>query len=278
MYIMRSPKFFNRIVLLVAFLVCIGAGFTLAVVLRERLGGGTAEEDPCFGQGEMVASWEHERTQADIDGLKSSRPDLVDMEPGMVEYRRCRWGPGYEVIIDEKGNVFSFSQPGPAELEAYYKEHPEENPHNIMATAEAESLQESFVTPDIPEEAVAGCDPSWVETTLQGVGVVFCHPANWTVVTDTTNSGGIRSGNGHVEVGIGSAASKGTAGTKCAAPELVETAAGTVRVCAFGPGIGQGHGFVLPSGREGGVNIYPEATDEERAIAFRVAFNAEVLP
>jgi hypothetical protein len=276
---MRISRFSNRLVLLVAFLVCIGAGFTLAVVLRERLGGGTAEVDPCYGQGEMVASWEHERTQADIDSLKSSRPDLAaDMKPGLVEYRRCRWGPGYEVIIDEKGNVFSFSQPSMAELESYYKEHPEENPQNIMATAEAESLQESFVTPDIPEEAIAGCDPSWVKTTLEGVGVVFCHPADWVVVTDTPHSGGVRSADGHVEVGIGSAASKGTEGTKCATPELVETAAGTVRVCAFGPGIGQGHGFVLPNGREGGVNIFPEATEEERAIAFRVAFNIEVLP
>jgi len=277
---MRISRFSNRLVLLVAFLVCIGAGFTLAVVLRERLGGSTAEEDPCFGQGEMVASWEHEITQEEIDSaVAASRPDLADMEPGLVEYRRCRWGPGYEVIIDEKGHVFSFSQPTLAELESYYKEHPEENPQNQMATAEAKGLQESFVTPEIPKEAVAGCDPSWVKTTLQGVGVVFCHPADWTVVTDTANSGGVRSANGHVEVGIGSAVSKGTEGTKCDTPDLVEVAQGVVRVCAFHPNpTAQGHGFVLPNGREGGVNIYQEATEEERVIAFRVAFNVEVLP
>ena len=279
---MRISRFFNRIVLLAAFLVCIGAGFTLAVVLRERLGGGTAEEDPCFGQGEMVASWEHERTQADIDSLKLSRPDVAaDMKPGLVEYRRCRWGPGYEVIIDEKGHVFSFSQPTLAELESYYKEHPEENPQNQMATAEAESLQESFVTPDIPEEALAGCDPSWVKTTFEEVGLVFCYPADWEIWKDTPTRGGVRSANGHVVVGVFGAGSKGTEGTRCETPELVETAAGTVRICAFPPnpyGQGQGHGFVLPSGREGGLSIFDEATQEERAIAFRIIFNVEVLP
>jgi hypothetical protein len=272
----------KRVALLVAFLVCIGAGFTLAVVLRERLGGGTAEVDPCYGRGEMVASWEHERTQADIDSLKSSRPDVAaDMKPGIVEYRRCRWGPGYEVIIDEKGNVFSFSQPSMAELEAYYKEHPEENPQNQIATAQAESLQESFVDPDIPEEALAGCDPSWVKTTFEEVGLVFCYPADWEIWKGTLTTRGVRSANGHVVVGVFGADSKGTTGTLCETPELVETAAGTVRICAFprNPyGQGQGHGFVLPSGREGGLSIFDEATQEERALAFRVALNVEVLP
>lgn len=221
-------------------------------------------------------SWEHELTQEDIDELASSRPELADREPGMVEYRRCRWGPGYEVIIDEKGHVFSFSQPTLAELEAYYEEHPEENPQNQIATAQAEGLQESFVTPEIPEEAIAGCDPSWPKTTLEGVGVVFCHPADWKVLEDDSSTGVV--GTDSTVVGVFSVGTHGTAGTKCEAPQLVETAAGTVRVCAFGPGWGQGHGFVLPSGREGGITVYDEATQEERATAFRVAFNVEVLP
>jgi hypothetical protein len=274
---MHISRFTNRLVLVVAFLVCIGAGFTLAVVLRERLGS-TAEADPCFGQGEVVASWEHERTQADIDSLKSSRPDVAaDMKPGMVEYRRCRWGPGYEVIIDEKGNVFSFSQPSMAELEAYYKEHPEENPQEKLNR----SLQESYVPSGLPEDQTAGCDPSWEKTTLDAVKAVVCHPPGWAIRKQYENL--IWIGTDRAEVGVlvpGHVAKSYDARLACENPELLAVAGGTAKLCTL-PGSleeGQPFGLFLPNGRHVYANTYAGATAEDKAIMLRVAVNVEDLP
>ena len=280
-YIMRVLRSTNRVVLLAAFLVCIGAGFTLAVVLRERLGG-TAEADPCFGQGELVASWKHEITQADIDSLKASRPELADMKPGMVEYRRCRWGPGYEVIIDEKGHVFSFSQPTLAELEAYYKEHPEENPQNQIATAEAESRAKEFVTPALPAEKVltdtilAGCDPTWQKRDFSETGLRVCFPSGWTA-QETPPEANIQSS--VISVTFEPKPSREVL-LDCAEPALIKTPTGDARLCSYQPNIGelgQGHEIALPNGHRARFFI-ADPTEENTMLALRIALAAEELP
>ena len=276
---MRISRFTNRVVLLVAFLVCIGAGFTLAVVLRERLGGGTAEEDPCFGQGEMVASWKHEITQEEIDNaVAASRPDLADMEPGLVEYRRCRWGPGYEVIIDEKGHVFSFSQPSMAELESYYKEHPEES----FLERVKRSQQESYVPSGLPEDQTAGCDLSWEKTTLETVKAVVCHPPGWAVSWHDQNVEWIVADKAAVGVLVPGYAASNDIRLACEKPESLRVPGGAAKLCTLGSGSEgqQDLGLLLPSGRYVYVDIYEDegATDEDKAIALRVALNVEALP
>ena len=281
-------------VLLVAFLVCIGAGFTLAVVLRERLGGGTAEEDPCFGQGEVVASWEHERTQADIDSLKASRPDLAaDMKPGIVEYRRCRWGPGYEVIIDEKGNVFSFSQPTLAELEAYYKEHPEENPWNELATKEAEKRVADFVTPALPPvetfpgTILAGCDPTWVQREFAQNKLRLCYPTGWKVEDEnpSRNDAPVTIGNETISMTF-SPEGTGEVPMDCAEPTVIETSEGSAQLCAWQPSAGaEGRGYQVGLPIRHRVNILSREPDfltkepnrENLVLALRIALAAEEL-
>jgi len=292
---MRISRFFNRLVLLTAFLVCIGAGFTLAVVLRERLGGGTAEVDPCYGQGEMVASWKHEITQAEIDSaVAASRPDLADMKPGVVEYRRCRWGPGYEVIIDEKGNVFSFSQPTLAEMESYYKEHPEENPQNQMATAEAERRVKDFVTPALPSAStfpdtiLAGCDPTWEKRDFLQISLRLCYPAGWKVEDEnpSRSDAPVTIGNETISMTF-SPEGTGEVPMECDEPTVIETANGDARLCAWRPSAGaEGRGYQVGLPIRHRVNILSREPDflteepnrENLALALRIALAAEELP
>jgi hypothetical protein len=267
----------NRLLLLVAFVVCIALGFTLAVVLRERLGGGTAEEDPCFGQGELVESWEAELTQEDIDeAVAASRPDLAEMEPGVVEFRRCRSGPGYEVLMDEYGHVYSFSQPTLEEMEAYYEEHPEES---FLEQLERE-LQESYVPSGLPEDQTAGCDPSWEKTTLDAVKAVVCHPPGWAIRAQDEGIVWIGTETGGVGVLAPEHVVKSyDASLACENPELLAVPGGTAKLCTLGGELGeeQAFGLILPSGRHLYASAYQGATDEDKAIILRVAVNVEDL-
>ena len=278
MHATRTP---NRLLLLAAFLACITLGFTLAVVLRERLGG-TAEEDPCFGQGELVGSWEDELTQEDIDSVKGTRPELAEMEPGMVEYRRCRSEIGYEVIIDEKGHVFSVSPPTLAELEAYYKEHPEENPQNQMATADAKAKEEMFVTPALPAPetmqatVLAGCDPSWTAKDFTGVGIQLCYPPDWSVFAEEPE---VSIGNDTIVMYF-TRTTTAEPKLNCPVPVAIGTPKGQASLCEYRPNAaekGQGHEVALP-GRHTVSYFISEPTLENKWLALRIALAAEELP
>jgi hypothetical protein len=274
--------------------VCIGVGFMLALVLRERFGGSTAQEDPCYGQGEIVNTWKHEVTQEEVDSLKASRPDLADMEAGVVEYRQCRWGPGYEVIIDEKGHLFSFRQPTMAELESYYKEHPEENPQNQIATAQAESKVDQFVTPPLPTAAaladtiLAGCDPAWQERDFPQIKLRLCYPLDWAVEDEdpSRNDAPVVISNATISM-LFSPRGTGEVPMDCVEPAVIETASGDARLCAWRPSVGaEGRGYQVGLPIRHRVNILSREPDflteepnqENLALALRIALAAEELP
>ena len=228
------PKNGTRLALVGAFVICIALGFGLALVLKDRLGGGTAAEDPCLGRGELIEKWQHEVTQEDIDNASGSRPELKSVTPGMIEYRRCWSPPGYKVTIDEKGNVYSVYFPTLEETEAYYKEHPDEHP----AVKAREQDQKAFVPSGLPQDQTAGCDPTWVKTTIDSMKVVVCHPPDWEIQEGE--------GIGSLSVWIG--ADEGSISVfprdfvppdslsnfACDKPELLDTPYGTARLCTLG--------------------------------------------
>ena len=180
---MHLPRFANRLALLGAFLLCISLGFGLALVLKERLSS-TAEADPCFGHGQLVEKSQRQVTQQEIDSIKGSAPQLADVPPGLREFRKCRSGPGFVVVVDDTGHVWDSTQPSPDELKSYYATHPAENPQNQLATVEAKDKQQMYVTPALPDPdamantVLAGCDPSWKTQDLSNAHVRICYPAD----------------------------------------------------------------------------------------------------
>jgi len=278
---MRLPRFVIKLTLLGAFLLCIAAGFGLAVVLRERLEG-TAEADPCFGQGELITKWTANVTQQQIDDAAVSRPELRDAKAGPTEFRRCRSGPGYEVTLDAEGHVYSFTQPSPEQLESYYKDHPDENPANAIATSQAKSKQDMAVTPALPdatviaESVLAGCDPSWKTTDFQSVRLRLCYPPDWQILRDDA------------EVWIGdevttmyfTAKASSEMVPDCSDPATIPTPNGDAKLCEARPNLveeGQGHSLILPIQHQVRYFI-TKPTTENKWLALRVALSAEELP
>jgi len=271
------PKNGTRLALVGAFVICIALGFGLALVLKDRLGGGTAAEDPCLGRGELIEKWQHEVTQEDIDNASGSRPELRSVTPGMIEYRRCWSPPGNVVTIDEKGNIYNVDQPTLEQLGTYYNEHPDEHP----AVKAREQDQKAFVPSGLPQDQTAGCDPTWVKTTIDSMGVVVCHPADWEIQEEEEA--------GPYPVWIGT--DKGHIGVfprdyvppdsilnfACDAPELLDTPYGAARLCTMGwdPVGGQSFGLFLPNERPVVANTIER---EGKDIVIRVAVNVEDLP
>jgi hypothetical protein len=282
---MDRLRFAHKLALLFAFFLCIALGFGLAVFLRDRLAG-SAEADPCFGQGELVGTWEHDVTQEDIDRVVVSRPELSDLRPGMVEYRRCRWGAGFEVIVDDKGHVYSFTQPSPEQVESYYKDHPDENPANQLATAQAESEAEArpkdFVTPVLPSADVledtisAGCGADWITKEFPLTGLAVCFPPSWTATEHPPET---NLDSGVISITFEPKAS-GEPSLDCAEPVSLATSKGEARLCSYRPDIGdagQGHQLSLPNGHRARIFI-ADPTQENTLLALRVALAGGELP
>jgi len=278
---MQLPRFVTKLMLLGAFLLCIALGFGLAIVLRERLEG-TAEADPCLGKGELVAKWTADVTQEEIDAAAVSRPELRDAKAGPTEYRRCRSGPGFEVILDAEGHIYSFTQPSPEQLDSYHKEHPDENPANAIATSQAESKQEIVVTPALPdatamaEEVLAGCDPSWETRDFASVGLRLCYPRDWQILRDDAE---VSVGDGITTMYFTSKASKELI-SDCFDAAVIQTEHGDAKLCEARPNLveeGQGHSLVLPNQHQVRYFI-TQPTTENKWLALRVALSAEELP
>jgi len=178
-------------------------------------------------------------------------------------------GAGVGLLLAMQGDDDSVQAPNSATSSP-----PAESPATKTAREFEEGLQASFVTPDVPTDLTAGCDPSWVRTTFEQVKAVICHPADW--VVDQTN-GNVRRGVTVVTVTLPRVTE--TAGTLCVNPLIVSTPFGPARICALAPNeFGQGHGVILPSGRHAAVGIDKAATAEEKTTAFRILANVEVFP
>jgi len=276
---MHLSRAVTKLTLLGAFLLCIAVGFGLAVVLRERLEG-TAEADPCFGQGELVSKWTANVTQQQIDDAAVSRPELRDAKAGPTEFRKCRSGPGYEVTLDAQGHLYSFTQPSPEQLESYYKDHPDEDPRNKMATAE----QGRYVPSGLPQDQTAGCDPSWVKTTLDSVKAVVCHPPDWAILPpQDTNVNGVWIGTDRAIVGIlprEYVPPDYNLNFACAKPELLNSPNGIVKLCTLPWDTvgGQPFGLFLPSGRALYAATLEDTPEKGKDVVIRVAVNVEELP
>jgi hypothetical protein len=271
----------NKLMLSGAFLLCIALGFELAVLLKERLEG-TAEVDPCFGQGELVDEWTANVSQQEIDAAAVSRPELRDAEAGPTEFRKCRSGPGYEVVLDSEGRVFSFTQPSPEELESYYKEHPDKDPANAIATSQAKSKQEMAVTPALPdatvmaESVLAGCDSSWQTKDFPTVGLRLCYPSDWQILRDDAE---VWIGDG-VTTMYFTAKASGELLPDCPDPTTVATSNGDAKLCEARPNLveeGQGRSLILPNQHEARYFI-AKPTPDNKWMALRIALSAEELP
>jgi hypothetical protein len=275
----------NRLLLLGAFLVCIAFGFGLALALKDRLGEGTAVEDPCFGQGELVGKWQVDVTQAEIDSTKGLSPQLADRKPGLTEFRTCKTERGDSVILDQYGHVFSFTQPTLAELESYYKNHPDLDPRNEQATAEAERRITDFVTPALPAPdtfgttILAGCDPTWVKKDFLQPKLRLCYPPDWGVDRDDPAYHDCSISGGVISMTFGPKATREVL-LDCADPTVIATPAGDARLCAYRPNMvekGQGHDMALPNGHRATFFI-TDPSEDNLLLALRIALAAEDLP
>lgn len=257
----------------------------LLLVIGLALGGGAAlvarnqltvgQDDPCFGLGELVST----RTYTVTDAGAANAEDIgLDLVPGEErEVRECQVSPVERLTIDgQTGKPLSHQFTIDDAIE-YYRQHPEEIPATVAAREFDEGLQQSFVTPQVPTDLTAGCDPTWVRTTLEQVKAVVCHPADWLVKGDDPPEGMV--GTDRVEVGVLGVSTESHI-TKCLSPLLVNVPSGTARVCARGPTpfARVTYGVALPNGRNVGINVFNEATPEEEALALRVAANVQQLP
>jgi hypothetical protein len=200
------------------------------------------------------------------------------------------------VIIDEYGHVFSYTAPTLAELESYYEKHPDENPQNQRATAEAEKRITDFVTPALPapEEftstILAGCDPTWVKKDFPQTNLRLCYPPDWKVEHEDPARGDspVIVGNGTILVNFSPGGAKeAPVPPACAEPTAIRTGAGDALLCAYRPqpgAEGWGYDMILPIGRRVIFLISDpdflskEPSEQDVALAMRVALSAEDVP
>ena len=241
-----------------ALVVLLVAGLASGVGLTRVLGGDKSA-DPCFGS-----------------GAGSLQRVITVPEDGNKQYNVCS-KLGQEVIFDAKTGEAVTTSLRENELIDYYKQHPEENPRAIAdKTADAGFAVTSFTQVSVPPVPTDGTCPSGASRVeYKQVAMSICQPDDWKVIED--NEAGVTIGNKVTLVGIYPDSLKGTTGTKCATPQEIELAWGIAKLCAFHVDAlgGQGHGIILPSGREMGMSFLKGVSDDQRTLGYLVAFSVQ---
>lgn len=267
-----AARWLVRVLPLVLF---VALGALVAVLVRGALTG-TAEADPCFGQGTLLSTRQVVLKEHIVQELQERFG--WEVKAGDVrEVHECQVSPWERVTFDaETGQAVNYQFDEQA-LKAYYEEHPEEAFLERMRREE----QSAYVAPNIPEDQTAPCDANWTTTTLDAVEAVVCHPTEWAIQRKGKTA--ISVGSDTVSVGVyvpGYAPAAVDLRFACDTPQPILTPAGPAGVCAL-PVDEFGHqpfGMILPDGRKVGVNILKGASAEEKALAFQVAANVESPP
>jgi hypothetical protein len=231
----------------------LGLGLAAGIGLSAALSGSSAD-DPCFGAGRL------------------DRKIIGPADEGSKEFSVCK-RLGLEVIFDPDGTAV-IQNLRDEEIVEYYKTRPAENPIVIAnATADAEIVK-SFVDITPPAKLAEGdCPKEAARTSFPEAGLSLCMPVSWIVKLDT--EGSLTVGDAGSTLAIYPKGTSGTYGTRCERPATVPISGGDLRICAgpLGPENDQGHGLVLPSGREGGLAIYNIANVASRNLTFAVAYS-----
>lgn len=254
--------------------VGLAIGAIVAFVIQES-GTVTGRDDPCYGLGELVAT--HQYTVTENYAEVAQRDLGLDLTPGETrEARDCRISEFEIGTIDgATGTGISlYTDWGAVVATSTARAAKGETPPNPALDAFATALQASFVTPEVPTDLTAGCDPSWVRTTLEGVEATLCHPSDWREKADDSPEGMV--GTDGVEVAVLGSETRAH-NTRCSEALGVETSEGTALVCAVGPSVYArvNYGIALPNGLRVAINVFNAATREQELTALQVAVNAE---
>lgn len=236
-------------------------GLAVGLYLNSAIGG-RSSADPCFGTGAL---------QSTI---------VVEPTPGVQAVLNDCQGFGHRTVLDAKTGSPIAEDLLDQQVADYYAEHPDENPRVIAEkTAAAQFAVDSFTPANAPTPVAKtphDCPPGTLRTTFPDVGASLCVPDGWKLfrVPGDTHFG---SADNLAQIGVFPKSVTSTAGTRCANPDLVTLATGVMKICAFKPNAlgGQGHGFVLPVGREGGINLLEGVSSSDRDLVFQVAYSVE---
>jgi len=224
--------------------------------------GGRSSADPCFGTGALEGTI------------------VVEPTPGAKELLNDCHEFGHRTVLDAKTGKPIAEDLLDQEVADYYRAHPEQNPRIVAEqTADAQFAVDSFTAANPPTPIAKtphDCPAGTQRTTYPEVGASICVPDGWKLFTvpGDTHFG---SADNLAQISLFPKSVTSTAGTRCAKPDLVTLATGVMKICAFKPNAlgGQGHGFVLPNRREGGINLFEGVSDVDRDFVFQMAYSIE---
>ncbi len=138
-----------------------------------------------------------------------------------------------------------------------------------------------YVTPDVATVTpllVSGCDNAWETQDFPSKNLRLCFPSDWAV--DECPAQCVLLNLSESEpVGLNVHQPDPAASLECDEPAPIDTAIGTVDLCTTEATFaGRSHHLLLPNRVVIFVFVGDQATEQERADAFRVAMSVEVLP
>jgi hypothetical protein len=247
--------------------ILVGGG--VALLLR----GGSAQNDPCFGHGDLIAT----RTYTvSSDGAANAREIGVSAKTGeRREARQCRAGPLETFVVDGATGLVLSSETSIADAVAHFEQYPEEAP---VARAQR-AAKEAFAAVDRSSVGAllnsTACGAAWRRLDIPRRDLRLCSPNSWKV--DASAAARVLLTTPKVTLNVHSPAAP--ASLECDQAQTFETPRGPVSACAMSPlEGGQSHHLLLPDGIIVFLWVSDTATPTERSTAFRVAMSVEALP